>query len=360
MNFTNCFKDKKILITGNSGFKGAWLTIYLRHLGANIIGISSKPHIEKSMHNYCGLENYIEQYYLDISDYVSLSKVIKDTKPDYIFHMAAQAITLTAYQEPRKTFETNVMGTTNILESLLELDHPCNVVIVTSDKCYRNNEWVWGYRENDVLAGIDPYSASKSMAELVTNSYYHSFFKKSNQIRVTTCRAGNVMGGGDWNQYRIVPDCIRAWMNNESLFLRNPHSIRPWNFVLDVLTGYLKAAAKLNEEQINGEAFNLGPDSYSEITVEKLVSTLWEYWGADDFKPYEVSKEKAEHFEHKHLKLNSEKSHYELGWKPIMNVNDGLKSCALWYKSFLNHPEGIYDFSLKQITDYLSALNESQ
>ena len=357
MDFKEHFKNKKVLITGNTGFKGAWLSIYLHHLGAKIIGISTKPHIEMSMHNYCGIEQFVEQHYIDVTDFDGIKKIIKSTQPDFIFHMAAQSITLTGYQQPRQTIATNVMGTVNILDSVLQLNLACKIVVVTSDKCYRNNEWVWGYRENDVLAGIDPYSASKSMTELVANSYYHSFFKKDNHIKITTCRAGNVMGGGDWNQYRIVPDCIRAWMKNESIFIRNPDAVRPWNYVLDVLTGYIKAAAILNDNNINGEAFNFGPTSFKDIKVLDLVNILWQYWEGKGFDPYKLSNEKAEFLEHKHLKLNSDKSQYLLDWKPTMDAKMGLKASALWYKSFLEHPDEIYDYSLNHVIDYLEQLH---
>jgi CDP-glucose 4,6-dehydratase len=359
MSFQNYFKGKRVLITGNTGFKGSWLTLFLNHLGATVFGLSRVPETEGETYIYdaCQLANSITQFTSDIRDYKAILKAIEVSQPDVIFHMAAQAITITAYDHPLSTFTTNGMGTANVLEAVRTLDKKCNVIVVTSDKSYRNNEWIWGYRENDVLAGKDPYSASKSVADLIANSYYHSYFKNSEHIKIAVCRAGNVMGGGDWSKYRIVPDCIKAWMNQESIIIRSPEAIRPWNYVLDVLTGYMKTAYLLEKDNLNGESFNFGPASKSEIPVLELVETLWQFWEEKSFEPYIISRDSATYFEHRYLKLNSEKAHYMLQWRAVQDVHLGLKETLLWYKNHLENPTQTLAYSKDRIERYLKSLS---
>ena len=232
----------------------------------------------QSMFRACGVHEFTEQHQANINDYDAVKDVIDKVKPDIIFHMAAQAITLHAYTDPLSTFTTNGMGAGNVLEAVRQIGRDVHVVIISSDKCYKNNEWIWGYRENDEVAGLDPYSASKSVLEIIFNSYYQSFFKHNDNILVASCRSGNVMGGGDWNNHRIVPDCIKAWINKEPITIRSPKSVRAWNYILDILTGYLMTAYQLGNDDINGEAFNLGPKVEGEIDVKGLVDTLWKFW----------------------------------------------------------------------------------
>jgi CDP-glucose 4,6-dehydratase len=355
------FKDKRILITGNTGFKGAWLSLYLHHLEAIIYGISSKPVPQDSntMYRTCKIDAFTHQFQADINDYEAIKSIIEEVRPNIIFHLAAQAITITAYTDPLSTFSTNMIGTAHVLEAVRTIGAPCNVVIISSDKCYRNNEWIWGYRENDEVAGLDPYSASKSVTEIVTRSYYESFFKLNNRIKIASCRSGNVMGGGDWNSNRIVPDCIKAWMDKQPITIRNPKSVRAWNYVLDILTGYLATAYHLDRSEINGEAFNLGPKMEGEIAVKDLVDTLWKFWKADSFEPYIISEDDTAYFEHRHMKLNSEKANYLLNWHSLTNVKNGLKETLLWYKEFIENPNNIEQYSKTQISEYVAQL-ESQ
>ncbi len=357
MLFIDHYKGKRVLITGNTGFKGAWLSLYLKYLGAELIGLSKPQEFKKSMYNTCKVETFTNQYYYDIIDYESVRKVIHETNPEIIFHLAAQSITLTAYKKPLSTFQTNSIGTANVLEALRTNEKECSAVIVTSDKCYRNNEWMQGYTETDVLEGVDPYSASKSVAEIISKSYYQSFFKDSGKIRISTCRAGNVIGGGDWNDYRIIPDCIRAWMDQQTLPIRNPKAIRPWNYVLDVLTGYLTTAYHLEHTSINGEAFNFGPNAECEISVHQLVKILWTSWNASNFEPYQISKNPPEFFEHTYLKLNSQKARTMLNWKPQTNIKTGLQATAQWYRQVLENPDSAYGYSMSCIEQYIERLS---
>ena len=257
----NYFKDKTVLVTGHTGFKGSWLISWLNQLGANVIGVSLDPPTEISHFNVAKMTNDIIDLRIDIRDFSALEKAIVEAQPDFVFHLAAQALVRSSYNSPIETWQTNVLGTLHILESLRKLDKPCVAVLITSDKCYDNVEWVWGYRENDAMGGPDPYSASKGAAELVIRSHIKSFFLKGeSQIRIASARAGNVIGGGDWATDRIVPDCIQAWSQQKTVLLRNPHSTRPWQHVLEPLGGYLTLAAALNENpRLHGESFILAP-----------------------------------------------------------------------------------------------------
>lgn len=346
------FKNKKVLITGNTGFKGSWLSLYLHFLGAQVFGLSRNDNENTNMYNACNLKNIIKQHYADITDYKAVKEAVSTIQPDIVFHMAAQAITFKGYEDPLYTFQVNGMGTANILDCFKEYSKECQIVVVTSDKCYQNNEWVWGYRESDTLAGLDPYSASKSIAEIIVHSYYHSFFKNNSIVKVASCRAGNVIGGGDWSKHRIIPDCIEAWHNQKSIEIRNPNSTRPWNYVLDVLCGYLSTAYQLTHKNINGEAFNFGPNKSSEITVLDMVRELWNVWSDKNFTPYEISKSNNLLHEHQYLKLNIDKSMSLLNWSPITTINEALSQSVEWYNSYYDSPDEIFNFSLNMIQKY--------
>lgn len=351
-DFNNHFKNKKVLITGNTGFKGAWLSIYLHYLGAEIYGISRKDSSNDNMYNTCKLHEITTQYFADIADYDSISKVVNEIKPDIVFHLAAQAITLLGYEDPITTFNVNGMGTANILNCFVNYNKTCEIIIITSDKCYQNNEWVWGYRETDTLAGLDPYSASKSVAEIITNSYYHSYFKNSTNIKVATCRAGNVIGGGDWSKHRIVPDCMSDWHQKKSISIRYPNSIRPWNYVLDVLQGYLLTAYNLSSQNINGESFNFGPKQGNDLKVLEMVNILWKYWGKKDFNPIELSEQLAEYNEHQYLKLNIDKALSVLNWSPSVDIYTMLELSVNWYKSYFEGSEDMFNYSLSVVKKF--------
>lgn len=350
----NCFANKKVLITGNTGFKGSWLSLVLSELGAFVYGFSDKLQtFEGSYPKVYTLASDC-QHLGDIKDLASVESVVQTIQPDFIFHLAAQSITLKSFRQPIDTIGINTLGTAHVLEAVRKAERACTVVVVTSDKCYKNNHWPWGYREIDILAGDDPYSASKSMAELVVNSYYQSFFKDSNEIKVCSCRAGNVIGGGDWNENRLTPDCIKTWIANEKVLIREPSAIRPWNYVLDVIAGYLKAATALQSDQFHGESFNFGPDEHAYINVLQVVKSLYGFWGGEG-TGFQLEASAVGSKEHLVLKLSSEKAKDFLQWAPKYSLNQCLESTILWYKKALSDPESAENISRDMVKEFLSA-----
>jgi CDP-glucose 4,6-dehydratase len=347
-NYKKYFSNKRILITGNAGFKGSWLSLFLTRLGSDVYGYS----ISKNLSPIFSLpEN--KQFYADIKDFNELKRIVEKVSPDIIFHLAASAITINSYSEPRETFETNVMGTLNVLESLRNLNIKCNAVVITSDKCYKNDEWIWAFRETDELGGVDPYSASKSMAELATKSYYYSYFMNSSNVKVSICRAGNVFGGGDWGEQRIVPECIRSWSKNRTLELRNPDVVRPWNYVLDLINGYLLTAYHLESEDINGDSFCFGPPMSGVISVEDLTKALWNFWPDKSFTPYKILLSEKGLIENKLFKLFIDKAFNTLNWESTTNINDALNETVKWYTLYLSNPSKSLSFSNDIVERYI-------
>jgi CDP-glucose 4,6-dehydratase len=352
--FNNAFKNKKVLITGNTGFKGSWLSIWLLSLGADVYGISIDTPTKPSMFEELNLKRKITHFWEDIRNYSGMEKIISDVKPDFLFHMAAQPIVVKSYEEPVDTIATNVMGTTHILEALRVINHKCTAVIITSDKCYNNVESVWGYKETDTLGGKDIYSSSKGAAELIFKSYYHSYFNniQNSNIRAVTVRAGNVIGGGDWADYRIVPDCIKAWVNGESVEIRSPKATRPWQHVLEPLSGYLNVAASLvNDLNLNGESFNFGPHSEYSITVKKLLDDMSNYWKLDQSASY-LSKGPPKFHEAGLLKLNCDKALFHLKWLPTLDYNKLIEFTSQWYRDFYNAEQNMLKLTIDQIKEY--------
>jgi len=352
--FNKTFRNKKVLITGNTGFKGSWLSAWLLSLEAEVYGISKDVPTEPSMFEVLKLNEKINHYQEDIRNYSGVKTIIKHLRPDFLFHMAAQPIVVTSYKEPVDTITTNVMGTTHILESLREINPKCTAVIITSDKCYDNVEWVWGYKETDSLGGKDIYSGSKGAAEIIFKSYFHSFFKntRNSNVRVVSVRAGNVIGGGDWADYRIVPDCIKAWVEGKSVEIRSPNATRPWQHVLEPLSGYLTAAVALSEDiRHNGESFNFGPHAeYSKI-VKDLLDDLSKYWELDQSPSY-LSKETSVFHEAGLLKLNCDKVLFELKWVPTLDYNKLIEFTSKWYFNFYNSEVNMLEFTFDQIREY--------
>lgn len=351
MRDNQIFENKKILITGNTGFKGAWLTIWLNLLGAKLYGLSNDIPTKPSLFKAASLENIIDNNFIDIRDLNKVSSLVNKIKPDYIFHLAAQPLVSISYLSPAITWQTNVIGTVNILESLRLLEKQCVGIIVTSDKCYENQEWEWGYRESDKLGGNDPYSASKGSAELVFKSYFESFFSKSKikKIRVASARAGNVIGGGDWANNRIVPDCIRAWNQNKSAIIKSPNSTRPFQHVLEPLSGYLSLAKKLSlDESFSGQSFNFGPNSLSSYKVIDLVDELSKSWPKSK---WEIQKNNNKDFiESKLLKLNCDKAFSLLKWRPYLNFELTAQLTSNWYFNFYNKSSlDVYNYCSEQI-----------
>ena len=347
----NIFKNKRILITGNTGFKGSWLTIWLSLLRAKLYGLSNNIPTKPSLYEEANLDKIIENNIIDIKDLTKVSNLVKTIQPDFIFHLAAQPLVSVSYLNPAETWQTNVMGTVNILESLRLLDKKCISVIITSDKCYENQEWEWGYRENDRLGGNDPYSASKGSAELVIKSYIASFFSinKSSKIRVSSARAGNVIGGGDWAKNRIVPDCIRAWSKNKPVAIKAPNSTRPFQHVLEPISGYLSLAEELaTNPNFNGQSFNFGPNSDSNYKVIDVVNELSKSWPESK---WEINtSDSKEYIESKLLKLNCDKALSLLNWKPLLNFEQTILLTSKWYFDFYNNKKvNIFDQCCEQI-----------
>jgi CDP-glucose 4,6-dehydratase len=352
--FNNTFKNKKVLITGNTGFKGSWLCTWLLALEADVYGISIDVPTDPSMFEVLNLEKKITHFTEDVRNYLGIKRIVEKVKPDFLFHMAAQPIVVTSYLDPVDTISTNVLGTTNVLEALRVINHKCTAVIITSDKCYDNVEWVWGYKETDALGGKDIYSGSKGAAEIIFKSYYHSFFKNTDKsnVRAVTVRAGNVIGGGDWAAYRIVPDCIKAWVKGESVEIRSPKATRPWQHVLEPLSGYLNIAVALEKNiKLNGESFNFGPQAEYTKTVKDLLGDLSKYWNLNQAPSY-LSKEISDFHEAGLLKLNCDKALFYLKWLPTLDYNKLIEFTSTWYYNFYNSEKNMLDFTLRQIEEY--------
>lgn len=350
------FKDKKVLVTGHTGFKGSWLAQWLGLLSAKVYGVSLDPPTEPSNYQASDIKSFIdEDLRIDIRDKKEVFKIIKKIKPDYIFHLAAQAIVGNAYKNPLETFETNVLGSANILNAINDLSIPVIAIMITSDKVYENVEWTWGYRENDKIGGKDPYSASKGMAELVNRSYIKSFFSGSScQTKVAIARAGNVIGGGDWATGRIVPDCIKAAVNDEKAIVRNILSTRPWQHVFEPLSGYLLLAHSLSkDESINGEAFNFGPMSNHDFSVGQLISEMKKNWSIIKWE----EQENSGFLEAGLLRLNCDKAQNLLGWSPTLSFHKTVSMTIDWYRNYYNKTMLPKNFSLDQIKEYMK-INE--
>ena len=352
LNVLDAFTNKTVLITGHTGFKGAWLTAWLKKLGANIIGVALDPPTEPSHFVSAQLANNMLDLRVDVRDKAALAQAIVSSQPDFVFHLAAQAIVRRSYEDPLETWQTNVMGTLNVLEALRGLNKPCAAVIITSDKCYDNVEWVWGYREIDSIGGQDPYSASKGAAELVIRSHIKSYFnEKNNKIRIASARAGNVIGGGDWSVDRIVPDCVRAWSEGGVVELRNPRSTRPWQHVLEPLSGYLTLAVALSKDsQLHGEPFNFGPNAQQDQSVLMLVQEMALHW--EKVRWQDVSGIAAGPYESNLLKLNCDKSFHYLKWSAVMDFEDTVKMTAEWYRAYYQKPHSSLEITNRQIAAY--------
>jgi CDP-glucose 4,6-dehydratase len=360
------FHNKKILITGHTGFKGAWLYTMLESFGADVYGFALLPNSAEDLSSLLGIDKSERSFIGDICDYVALENVILKIKPEIIFHLAAQSLVLTSYAQPAETFKTNVIGTLNLLEILRKNNLDPVVVNVTTDKCYANSDSGVPFQEGDSLGGNDPYSSSKAMVEILSNSYYQSFFKSQSpeeygenavaqqqRPRLATVRAGNVIGGGDWNDNRLVPDFVRFLSRSEEIVLRNPASTRPWQFVLEPLYAYCLLAYKLSLEEGYKycSAWNIGPDEDSCVSVLELTSIFLNKWGSGDYKLDENSSKAKES---KLLMLDSSKAKRELGWRPVLSVDQAISMTALWYKVFLEKKSEIKDFTYSQIEDFLA------
>jgi CDP-glucose 4,6-dehydratase len=346
------FMGKKILISGHTGFKGSWLMLWLQSLGAEVIGIGLDPSTSPSLFEIVGKDLKIKDTRIDIRNTEMVKQLIEAEQPDFVFHLAAQSLVRESYENATYTWETNLLGTVNVLEGLKLLKKKCTAIFVTSDKCYKNVEWLWGYREIDTLGGDDPYSASKAAAEIAIHSYVNSFFNsKGSHVRISTGRAGNVIGGGDWSENRVIPDSVKSWAKNEPAKLRNPKSTRPWQHVLEPLSGYMSLAIQLSlDEKLHGESFNFGPNAQVERTVMDLVSAMSDHW--HDVKWEVESNLDGGMSEANLLRLNCDKAANLLSWKPTLMFEETVQLTADWYRTFYSSPAQIPALCFSQIEKY--------
>ncbi len=353
------YKGKRVLITGHTGFKGSWLSLWLKQLGANIAGFSKYLPSNPCHFEISNLKETLTHYEGDIRNIDEIRKVFNDFTPQIIFHLAAQSIVRRSYADAKQTFDTNLGGTINVLECIKDASCVEAAVIITSDKCYKNVGWDWAYKETDRLGGDDPYSASKACAEIACNSYIKSFFYKTNSPQVATARAGNVIGGGDWADDRVVPDCVRALSKKEALLIRNPQATRPWQHVLEPLSGYLWLGAYLLKKAngVAGEAFNFGPNSEVVKPVKNLVDLFLTHWGCGEWKYEPSSEEKKEAC---FLRLSCDKAFQRLSWKPVLTFEETVALTAQWYKGYYERKEDMYHYSISQISRYVEQAEKRQ
>ena len=348
------FAGKTVIVTGHTGFKGSWLSLWLSSLGAEVVGFSNGIPSCPSNYESCSINEVVKEVWGDIRDDDAVNSLIKLTKPDYVFHLAAKSLVRPSFKSPIVTFTTNAIGSAILLEALRKENKPVTVVMITSDKAYDNQEWVWGYRENDRLGGSDPYSASKGMAELAIRAYKESYFNDANSnVRLGIARAGNVIGGGDWAMDRLVPDCVKAWSKNEIVEVRNPDSTRPWQHVLEPLSGYLSLAAQLaNSSGIHGESYNFGPSSDNSYSVIELIEEMARTWPSVRWR-VASDREEIRH-ESGLLKLNCDKALQQLSWVPTLGFSDTVRMTVDWYQKYFGTTDSsIRDFTFGQIEEYM-------
>lgn len=349
----NFWKNKKVFITGHTGFKGSWLCLWLHYFGAEITGYALKPPTNPSLFELCKVDKLVTSIIADVRDGESLSKAMSAASPEIVIHMAAQPLVRESYKNPIETYSINVMGTINLLEAVRNCKSVKSVINVTTDKCYENKEWPWGYRENEPMGGYDPYSNSKACAELVTSSYRNSFFNakdyNNHRVGLASARAGNVIGGGDWATDRLIPDCVRALLADERIIIRNPNAIRPWQHVLEPLSGYMVLAQKL---YANGpryaEGWNFGPNDNDAKPVEWIVKKMCAKWGQN--ASYEIDSGEHPH-EANYLKLDCSKAKTELNWFPKWDLQQAIDKVIEWVQAYKDNKE-ITEICLNQIEEY--------
>lgn len=353
--YNNIYRNKKVFITGHTGFKGSWLSIWLQTLGAKVCGYSLKPNTNPSMYQELDIENKIEKSIIgNILDYETLEDSINDFQPEIIFHLAAQPIVRLSYKEPKLTYETNVIGTLNVLEVARKCKSVRAFVNVTTDKCYENKEIARGYKEDEPMGGYDMYSSSKGCVEIMSSSYRRSFLQEEDSMSMATARAGNVIGGGDWAEDRLIPDCIRYINQNKAIEIRNPIAVRPWQHVLEPLSGYLLLGQKLLETGKDyAEGFNFGPNEESVLKVSEVAQKI-----IDNYNKGEVIVHKKDNLHEANLlMLNIEKAKTVLNWTPTYTANEAIKETVEWYKHFYAQDTDMYQYTIQQIKNYSSKMN---
>lgn len=357
--FKNIYKGKRVLITGHTGFKGSWLGAWLLDLGATVAGYSVDIPTKPSHFEALRLADRIKHCQGDVRDKDSLQKLMSQFQPEIVFHLAAQPLVRKSCENPVLTFETNSLGTLNILDCLRSPSSVIAAILIASDKCYENVEWLWGYRENDRLGGKDPYSASKACAEIISKAYMETYFKDKGP-HIATTRAGNVIGGGDWAADRIVPDCVRAWSKGEKVEVRNPNATRPWQHVLEPLSGYLVLGQKFFQGQLElkNQSFNFGPSPKTDQSVGGLITELAQYWPGAEWK-FEP-KQDSSMPESTLLKLNCDKALQMLGWGCALDFTDAIRMTGQWYQGFYNQKtSSISETTSRQIEEYTKIASQS-
>ncbi|HYO90240.1 MAG TPA: CDP-glucose 4,6-dehydratase [Pyrinomonadaceae bacterium] len=360
------WRDKRVLVTGHTGFKGSWLSLWLAEMGARVTGYALEPPTTPSLFQLARIAERVESLNGDVRDFDRLSRVVAEQRPEVVIHMAAQSLVRRSYVDPVETYGTNVMGTVNVLEAARRTgaDFVKVLLVVTSDKCYENREWVWGYRETDPMGGHDPYSSSKGCAELITSAMRNSFFQSKTGAKgvaaVASARAGNVLGGGDWAEDRLVPDIIKSWLEGMEVAIRSPRAVRPWQHVLDPLHGYLLLCEKLYEEgAAHAGGWNFGPREEDARTVEHVVGRLSEMWASGDGKAaWALDKNEHPHEAH-YLKLDCSKARTHLHWRPLWNLERTLKETVNWYRAYAGG-EDMQRFSLEQIRAFHNSEAEGE
>lgn len=356
--FNDIYRNKNVFLTGHTGFKGSWMSFWLLQLGAKVTGYALTPSTQPSHFNALKLD--MGSIIADIRNFDRLSRAIQESKPDLVFHMAAQPLVRESYNMPVETFDTNVLGTAHVLEACRKVPGLKAIVNITTDKVYENKEWLWGYRENEALGGHDPYSTSKACSELVTRSYRRSFFSldtygKKHQCLVATARSGNVIGGGDWSVDRLIPDIIKAAAKNETAVIRNPGSIRPWQHVLEPLSGYLSLGSQLFQGKIDcATAWNFGPDLHDALTVDAVSKQMQNYWSQIQTQ---AKKNANDPHEAGILKLDCTKAHSQLGWRPLWNSTESIQKTAEWYRAYYEKGSLLTEKHLNEYVQLAAAQN---
>ncbi|MEQ8352767.1 MAG: CDP-glucose 4,6-dehydratase [Leptospiraceae bacterium] len=355
-SFASVYKDKRVIVTGHTGFKGSWLTLWLQRLGAKVTGISDRIPTTPSNFEASGLIDSVNDVRADLLDLEKIQQTFRECRPHFVFHLAAQALVKESYDNPIRTFQTNALGSVHLMEALKGLEDPAVAVMITSDKVYDNVEWVWGYRETDALGGKDPYSASKSMAEIAIKSYLKSLLHEKGTLKVGIGRAGNVIGGGDWAEARIVPDCVRAWSRGDSVSIRSPRATRPWQHVLEPLSGYLLLGKALAEEpNLHSEAFNFGPVAGQSKSVGDLILEMEKHWS--NVRWEDLSAQGSPFLEAGLLKLNCDKALYHLDWLPTLQFEETVAMTVQWYREFYEGGD-MKSYSVNQIDQYVHLARE--
>jgi CDP-glucose 4,6-dehydratase len=356
------WRGRRVFLTGHTGFKGGWMSLWLAKLGANVRGYALPPYTEPNLFTIAKIGSTIEDIRGDIRDAAKLEAAMRDFAPEVVFHFAAQPLVRYSYEDPVGTFETNVIGTARLLDSVRRTSSVHAVVIVTTDKCYENREWIWPYRETDPLGGYDPYSSSKACAEIVSAAYRQSYFpveklgkSDGHWVAIATARAGNVIGGGDWSPDRLLPDLVRGFISGKPVLIRHPHSIRPWQHVLEPLHGYIRLAERLlTYDPHYATAYNFGPIEDDARPVSWIAERMSEFWG--DGASWVWDKEQSPH-EAQYLKLDASRARADLGWTPLLRLDAALDFLVQWYQTWLSGSD-MHNFTLGQIESYMSLLSE--